>query len=168
LGDVSATISHRHREGILSAISVGFFFILAGTIFLTTSNLLEKVTDFFQSQNWETILVPNTQVNLPVPIVPSSYVIIYQAIGLFSLVWAFFEIAMLVMRILAGSPLRRKVDNVSDVAFWLGAYYLIGTHLTVTVDQSGWFAFWSLIIVLIGVTFLIRAALWAALALRNP
>jgi hypothetical protein len=168
LGDVSATISHRHREGILSAISVGFFFILAGTIFLTTSNLLEKVTDFFQSQNWETILVPNTQVNLPVPIVPSSYVIIYQAIGLFSLVWAFFEIAMLVMRILAGSPLRRKVDNVSDVAFWLGAYYLIGTHLTGTVTQSGWFAFWSLIIVLIGVTFLIRAALWAALALRNP
>ena len=168
MGDASATISHRYREGILSAISVGFFFILAGTIFLTTSHLLENVTDFLQSQNWETIVVRNTQVNLPVPIIPSSYVIIYQAIGLFSLVWAFFEIAMLVMRILAGSPLRRKVNNVSDVAFWLGAYYLIGTHLTVDVDHPGWFAFWALIIVLIGVTFLIRAALWAALALRNP
>jgi len=168
LGDVSATISHKHRDGILSAISVGFFFILAGTIFLTTFNLLEKVTDFFQPQNWETILVPNTQVNLPVPIAPSSYVTIYQAIGLFSLVWAFFEIAMLVIRILTGSPLRRKVDNVSDVAFWLGVYYLIGTRLTETVTQSGWFAFWALIIMLIGVTFLVRAALWAAMALRNP
>ena len=168
MGESSATIPHRYREGILSAISVGLFFILAGTIFLTTSNLLDKVTDFFQPQNWVTIPVPNTQVNLPVPITPSNYVIIYQAIGLFSLVWAFFEIAMLVIRILAGSPLKRKVDNVSDVAFWLGAYYLIGTHLTETVTQSKWFAFWALIIVLIGVTFLIRAALWAAMTLRNP
>lgn len=152
----------------MSAISVGFFFILAGTIFLTTSNLLERVIDFFQPLNWETIPVQNTQVYLPAPITPSSYVIVYQAIGLFSLVWAFFQIAMLVIRILAGSPLRRKVDNVSDVAFWLGAYYLVGTQLSGTVTQSRWFAFWALIIVLIGVTFLIRAALWAAMASRNP
>ena len=169
MGETSATIPHRYREGILSAISVGFFFILAGTIFLTTSNLLERVIDFFQPQNWVTVLaVPNTEINLPVPINPNSYVIIYQAIGLFSLVWAFFQIAMLVIRILAGSPVKRKVENVSDIAFWLGAYYLIGTQLTGYVTRPEWFAFWALIIVLVGVTFLIRAALWAAMALRNP
>jgi hypothetical protein len=163
----SGIISHRYREGILSAISVGFFFILAGAIFVTTPDLSEKIIDFFQPQNFEAILVPNTQVYLPAPKIPSAYVTIYQAVGLFSLLWAFFQIAMLIIRIFAGSPLRRKVNNASDVAFWFGAYYLIGVFLDRTVTQTRWFAFWAAIVVLIGVTFLVRAAIWAAMALRS-
>ena len=150
----------------MSAISVGFFFILAGTIFIATPNLPEKAIDFFQ--NFEVVRVANTQVYLPAPEIPNAtYVTMYQAVGLFSLLWAFFEIAMLIVRISAGSPLRRKVDGASNVAFWLGAYYLIGVFLDETVTTTRWFAFWAAIVVLIGVTLLVRAVIWAAMTLRS-
>ena len=161
----STTIPHRYREGLLSAISVGFFFILAGTIFIATPNLPEKAIDFFQ--NFEVVRVASSQVYLPAPISPSAYVTIYQAVGLFSLLWAFFEIAMLIIRVFAGSLLRKKVDGASNVSFWFGAYYLIGVFLDETVTQSRWFAFWAAIVVLIGVTLLVRAVIWAAMALRS-
>jgi hypothetical protein len=144
---------------------VGFFFILAGTIFITTPNLTEKAMDFFQ--NFEVARVASSQVYLPAPISPNAYVTIYRAVGLFSFLWAFFEIAMLIIRVFAGSPLRKKVDGTSNVAFWLGAYYLIGLFLDETVTTKGWFAFWAAIIVLMGVTLLIRAAILAAMALRS-
>ena len=149
----------------MSAISVGFFFILAGTIFIATPNLPEKAIDFFQ--NFEVVRVASSQVYLPAPISPSAYVTIYQAVGLFSLLWAFFEIAMLIIRVFAGSLLRKKVDGASNVAFWFGAYYLIGVFLDETVTQSRWFAFWAAIVVLAGVTLLVRAVIWAAMALRS-
>jgi len=150
----------------LSAISVGFFFILAGTIFIATPNLPEKAIDFFQ--NFGVVRVANTQVYLPAPEIPNAtYVTMYQAVGLFSLLWGFFEIAMLIVRIFAGSPLRRKVDGASNAAFWFGAYYLIRVFLDETVTQPRWFAFWAAIVVLIGVTLLVRAVIWAAMDLRS-
>jgi len=124
-----------------------------------------KAIDF--SQSFEVVRVAETQVYLPAPKIPSAYVAIYQAVGLFSLLWAFFEIAMLIVRISAGSPLRRKVDGASNVAFWLGAYYLIGVFLDETVTTTRWFAFWVAIVVLIGGTLLVRAVIWAAMTLRS-
>jgi hypothetical protein len=147
---------------------VGFFFILAGAIFITNPNLPGNVVEFFQPQNFEVVRVPSTQVYLPAPKLPNeTYVTICQAGGLFSLLWAFFEIAMLIIRVFAGSPLRKKVDGTSNVAFWLGAYYLIGLFLDETVTQPRWFAFWAAIVVLIGVTLLVRAVIWAAMDLRS-
>ena len=164
----SSTIPRRYREGLLSAVSVGFFFILAGAIFITNPNLPGNVVEFFQPQNFEVVRVPSTQVYLPAPKLPNeTYVTIYPAVGLFSLLWAFFEIAMLIIRVFAGSPLRKKVDGTSNVAFWLGAYYLIGLFLDETVTQPRWFAFWAAIVVLIGVTLLVRAVIWAAMDLRS-
>jgi len=168
LNGSSSTIPRRYREGLLSAVSVGFFFILAGAIFITNPNLPGNVVEFFQPQNFEVVRVPNIQVYLPAPKLPNeTYVTIYPAVGLFSLLWAFFEIAMLIIRVFAGSPLRKKVDGTSNVAFWLGAYYLIGLFLDETVTQPRWFAFWAAIVVLIGVTLLVRAVIWAAMDLRS-
>ena len=164
----SSTIPRRYREGLLSAVSVGFFLILAGAIFITNPDLPGNVVEFFQPQNFEVVRVPNIQVYLPAPKLPNeTYVTIYPAVGLFSLLWAFFEIAMLIIRVFAGSPLRKKVDGTSNVAFWLGAYYLIGLLLDETVTTKGWFAFWAAIIVLMGVTLLIRAAILAAMSLKG-
>jgi hypothetical protein len=55
--------------------------------------------------------------------------------------------------------LRRKVSNASNVAFWFGAYYLIGVFLDETVTTARWFAFWAAIVVLVVVTLLVRAVM---------
>lgn len=47
------------------------------------------------------------------------------------------------------------------MVFWLGASYVVGTFLNETTTLEGWFAFWAAIIMLIGVTLIVRAIILA-------
>ena len=156
-------ISWTHREGILSAVSAGFFLILAGTIFIITPNLLDKFTSFFQDFN--TIDVPHTSIFLPAPVHPERHAVVYSTVQQFSLVWGIFLVAMLALRILFHSPLRKKVDNAGDTVFWLGTTYLISTMLNETTTTTTWFIFWTEVLMLVGVSLIVRAAILAAIRL---
>ena len=165
--------SHRHHEGLLSAISVGFFLILIGMLFITTPSLFDKVVTFFS--HFQTVQVGNTGIYVPAPESLRDHIDVYLAAREFSLVWGVFLIAMLGARFIFDSPLRRKAENVGDVVFWLGAVYLIQTFLVQTtqtfpqtIDVTKWFEFWAAIIMLIGVSLIARAIfLAAAKAARN-
>ena len=49
--------SPRYGEGLFGAISVGFFFVLVGAIFVTTPNLFNEILDFFG--DFDLVRVPN-------------------------------------------------------------------------------------------------------------
>jgi hypothetical protein len=167
MNDNSWRLPRRHREGLVSAVSVGFFFILAGTILLSTPNVIDRVTEFFR--DFTTIQVPGmSSVYLPAPSNPTSHPGIYSAVALFCLVWGIFLIAMLVLRLAVHSPLNKKSDNAGDIAFWLGSYYLVSTML---IDRSiayeTWFGFWAGIVVLGGISLIIRAIVLATARVRT-
>lgn len=151
----SEEYTHRHKEGILSAITVGFFFVLVGIIFIVTPNLIDKITNFFQD-----IISVNVRGNiyLPRPADVSAHIAVYSAGEQFSLIWGVFLAAMLVARFGTYSSARRKAQNLGDIVFWLGAAYLIQTWL---VDTQRWFEFWALIIVLLGISLIARAVFLA-------
>jgi hypothetical protein len=171
LNEDSRGYSRRHHEGLLSAISVGFFLILIGILFITTPSLFDKVVAFFS--HFQTVQVGNTGIYVPAPESLRDHIDVYLAAREFSLVWGVFLIAMLGARFISDSPLRRKAENIGDVVFWLGAVYLIQTFLvqttqTQTIDVTKWFEFWATIIMLIGVSLIGRAIfLVAARAARN-
>lgn len=48
------------------------------------------------------------------------------------------------------------------MVFWLGASYLVGTLLNETTMMEDWFVFWAAIIMLIGVSLIVRAIILAA------
>lgn len=147
-------------ERFFSVASVGLFFILAGTILATTPNLFDKAWAFFR--DFDLINVPRTgNVVFPAPKTPSAHSDVYAAVGMFSLIWGFFEIALAIGRFIARSPLDKRAENVSNVAFWFGTYYLINTYLDATTTRESWFIFWSTIIILIGITLIIRAIVLA-------
>ena len=153
-----------HYEGILSAISVGFFLILIGTIFITTPNLLDKVVTFLS--HFHTVQVGTTSIYVPAPN-PLGHIDVYLAVREFSLIWGVFLIAMLGARFLLDSPLRRKAENVGDIVFWLGATYLIQTFLVAptqayAMDVTKWFEFWASIMMFIGASLIARAIFLAA------
>jgi len=171
------SISRGRREGLLSAVSVGFFLLLIGVLFVIKPNLYADTVIFFNNFN-ATSTVRNTQIKLPAPdalrsasnsTVRQANLDVYSATQQFSLAWGIFLIALLVMRFVFDSTRRRKADNISDIVFWFGAIYLIQTwlidptnSLPYPTDAQPWFEFWSMIIVLIGVSLIVRAICLAA------
>lgn len=160
----SERFPRRHREGILSAISVGFFFVLVGFIFIITPNLTDKMVDFFQDIAFRNVARLPSNFYLPRPATIGAHVTIYSAVEQFSLAWGVFLVAMLVIRFATGSQTRKKAENLGDIIFWFGSAYLIRTWL---IGESKWFEFWALILMLLGISLIVRAVFLAAAGARG-
>jgi len=176
LNQSSRRYTHGHYEGILTAISAGFFLILIGTLFIGTPNLLNEVVTFLN--NFKVVAVGNTNIQIPTPQNLATNAKMYPAVqGVclaardFSLVWGVFLIAMLGARFLFDSSLRRKAENLGDIVFWLGATYLIETFLVTPLQASiisdsdlalNWLKFWASVVMFIGVSLIARAIFLAA------
>ena len=156
----SGRFSHRHREGVLSAVSAGFFLILVGVLFILNPDLVSNVVHFFNNLKLEEVLGSN--VHLPIP-GDGDYLLIYRTVQQFCLVWAVFSVAMLGLRFVFGSQARKKADGFGDSVFWFGAAYLIREYLVQmsTVDTIRWFEFWASIVTLIGVSLIVRGVFLA-------
>jgi hypothetical protein len=172
LNEGSRGYHRRHHEGLLSAISVGFFLILIGILFISTPSLADKVGTFVS--HFQTVQVGNTNIYIPAPEHLGDHIDIYLTARQFSLIWGVFLIAMLGARFILESPLRRKAENLGDIVFWLGTTYLVQIFLVVptqvspqTIDVTKWFEFWTAIVMLIGVSLIARAIFLAAASLRN-
>ena len=160
----SERFPRRHKEGILSAISVGFFFVLVGFIFIVTPNLTDKIVDFFQDITFVNVARLPSNFYLPRPATIGAHVTIYSAVEQFSLAWGVFLVAMLVIRFATGSPTRKKAENLGDIVSWFGGAYLIRTWL---IGESKWFEYWALILMLLGISLIVRAVFLAAAGARG-
>ena len=171
--ETSTVRRHRHNEGLFGALTAGFFFLLIGILFITIPNLFDKTISFFQDFN--AVRVSHTDIYLPAPVTPSLHTTVYNAVFQFSLVWAFFEIAILILRISAGARYRRISRSFGQIIFWFGTALLTNRYLTsmttgmtLVSQQTRWFVFWALLIALIGISLIVRAiALAAYIAARR-
>ena len=151
LSSNSAGFSRRHKEGILSAVSLGFFLVLVGMLFVCNPDLPANIIDFVNSFELKTVTRLN--MSLPAPKDPRLYLMVYQTAEQFCIVWAVFLVAMLGLKFMFGSHARRKADQLGNVVFWFGAAYLVHSLL---VNTTEWFEFWTATIMLIGVSLLVR------------
>jgi hypothetical protein len=170
-------VSPRRTEGLLSAISVGFFLLLVGAIFVINSppnqpNLWDRIIAFFR--DFKITQVSNVGVYLPAPEHPLIHSNVYLATEQFSFVWGLFQIVILALRFAAGSLLTKKAEVVSNLVFWIGASFLISNFLLDTrwlavwgSAMTVWFVFWSMIIMLLGFSLVIRAIVLAAAPKRH-
>jgi len=164
--------SNKHRESLISAISVGLFFVLIGSIFMTTPNLFEKILAFFR--DFDIVRVPHTSnIFLPAPVHPFTHRVVYVAVEHFSYVWGLFQVVVLALRLVTRSPLRKDAETMSNIVFWLGTGFLTRTFLIETVrlpllaEMERWFVFWSGIIMLLGVSLIVRAIVLAVAPRRH-
>jgi hypothetical protein len=159
LNESSKDFPRKYRESIFSAISAGFFFILVGANFVTTPNLFDKILAFFS--DFVLVGVPNLGFSFPAPASPWTHSVLYSAVTQFSVIWGLFQIVILVLRFVVDSPFSKKAETASNLVFWLGASYLISTSLNEMTTVETWFVFWAEIIMLIGVSLIIRAIILA-------
>ena len=153
----------KYREGIFSAIAAGFFFLLIGVIFVITPNLFQRTVDFFNDLGLERI--PNTAIYFVAPARPLLHQTVYRAAEQFSYAVGFLQIVILALRFFAGSPWNKKAESTSNLVFWIGAGYLIRMLLIgTTITMTTWFVFWSAIIMLLGVSLVVRAIILGAVS----
>lgn len=151
-------------ERIITAISVGFFLVLVGIIFVITPNLLGKITDLIK--DFTLVDVPNSDLTIPGPASPSDFAVVYGAAGQFSFAIGLFQIVILALRFFVSSPWGKRTETVGNLVFWLGTGFLIQSFLLVeNIDITQWFVFWSTIIMMIGVSLIARAGVTAVVRL---
>jgi hypothetical protein len=155
----------RYKESFVSAFSIGVFLILLGAIFIATPNFFDKLSAFFM--DFDIVQVSNIGIYFPAPKNPASHTAVYLAASQFCLAWGIFLIALLCFRVFAHSPLNKKAENFSDIVVWLGDAVLITSFLNEKTTASAWFAFWALVITLIGVSLIVRALILAAFRPRK-
>ncbi len=161
----------RYREGIFGAISAGFVFLLIGAIIILTPNLIEEVLDFFRDFQWVTI--PNTGIAVPAPSfsrAPHVYEDVFGAVEQFSFAVGVFQLVILALRFFAGSPWDKRAETASNFVFWIGAGYLTRTILIEATRWSAvtaWFVFWSGIVMVLGLSLIVRAIILAAVYPRR-
>ena len=146
----------KSQEGLFTAISAGFFLLLIGILFVITPNLFESIIDFFE--DFKLIDVPNTTIIFPGPEFPRSHLTVYQAAGQACVALCIFQILMLALRFIIPSVWGKRAETVGNFVYWAGAAFLIQYFL---VDSTQWFIFWSMIVILAGVSLIVRAAVLA-------
>jgi len=148
---------------------------LVGAIFVVNSppnqiNLWDRIVHFLS--NFDIWQVGSLSVYLPAPVNPLSHSAVYLAAEQFCFVWGLFQIIILAIRFAARSPLTKKAEAISSIVFWIGTSFLISNFLLDTrwtEVYSGslnpaltvWFVFWSIVIMLLGISLIIRAIVLA-------
>lgn len=154
--------THRkNQEWLFSAISVGFFLLLVGALFVITPNLFDRVMGFFK--DFGLVDVPHTNIMFLAPESPQMHLTLYEASWQFSVALAVFQVVILALRFVIPSSWGKRSESAGSLVYWVGAIFLIQAFLidNVPVLITHWFQFWSLIIVLIGVSLIARAVVMA-------
>jgi hypothetical protein len=165
--------AYRYRESLITAISAGFVLVLIGALFIMTPALFNRILDFFN--DFDLVRVPNTVLYWPAPARPLIHSVVYTAAERFSFALGVFQIVILALRFGARSPMNKKAETAGNLVFWLGFGYLIRTLLLETTrwarlgwtPMTVWFVFWAAVLMLLGLTLIIRAIILAATLTRR-
>jgi hypothetical protein len=145
------------HEGLITAISIGGFFILLGAVFAFTPGIAEKTSAFFSDLTTVTFPFgsPGSTASLLAPAHPAEHQGFYTAVLTFLIGVGVLQIVILALRLVVHSHIRRIAQSVGDLIFWLGAAIVANVFL-LTGTHNGWFQFWSSLIVLIGLSLIAR------------
>ena len=144
------------QEGLFTAVSIGFFLLLIGAIFVITPNLFGEMLDFFG--DFSVVEIPNTDITFLGLENPDMHLSIYEAAWQFSVASAVFYVVMLVLRFVFPSSRGKKTETLGNIVYWAGAAYL--TQLLL-IESTHWFPFWSAIMIVAGISFVVRAVFTA-------
>jgi hypothetical protein len=134
------------------------FLLLIGVIILATPGLVDKIVTYFQDFTSVPTRFTGVDFSLPAPAHPANHLAVYQATLQFCIAWGIFEAVLLALRYWFRSSVRKKGETISNIVFWLGTAYIIQTMLnTPALTHDRWFQFWAILIVVLGVSFIVRA-----------
>ena len=141
----------RRSEGTdwLSIVSIGFFLVLLGVIWIITPDCSSEVVTFFKSFHLENV---TERIILPVPGLDHS--VVYTAAMQFCLAFGVFHIVILALRFVLRESMDRKTGTISGIVFWLGAGFFLNM---LAAGDIGWFGFLAGLIICIGLLIIVSS-----------
>ena len=154
------------HEGLITALAIGGFFIILGSVFAFTPGIVNNTNAFFSDLTTVTFPFgsPGSTVSLLGPAHPADHQSFYTAVINFLIGMGVLQIVILALRLVVHSRIRRIAQSVGDLIFWLGTALAANVFL-LAGTQNGWFQFWSLLIVIVGASLIARFFVY--LAKRN-
>lgn len=148
-------------EGLITALAVGGVFIILGAVIAFTPDITQKTNAFFS--DFTTVAYPlgSSTVNLPAPANPSEHIGFFTAVMNFILGVGILQIVILALRLGVRSPIRRISETVGNLVFWLGGAVAANVFL-LAGTVTGWFQFWAVLIIFVGVSMIARLAVYLA------
>jgi uncharacterized membrane protein YfcA len=153
-------------EGLITALAVGGVFIVLGLVIAFTPDIVAKSNAFFGDLTNVAYPLESSTVNLPAPATPSEHIGFFTAVMNFILGVGLLQIVILALRLRVHSH-KRVAETVGNLVFWLGAaiaayvFLLAGT-------RTGWFQFWSTLVILVGVSLIARFSVHIVQTSRRP
>lgn len=132
-------------------MSLGFFLLLAGILWVTTPGIVEEVKALVNPVNWHLTEI-GSRVFFPEP--DNSYPVFYSAASYFCLVFGIVELAISGIRLAVHQPKSKIGGGLSGVAFWLGLGYFFGLLANNTI---GWFGLVAGFFVFLGLSMVIES-----------
>ena len=145
------------QEGLITALAIGGTFILLGLVIVSIPNFISKVQAFFNDFGFVSFPFSTGTISFPAPRNPSLHLDLFTATMNFAIGIAVLQSIILPLRILAKSRLSRIAETVGNLVFWIGTAIVASTFL-LAGTQQGWFQYWAFLIVLAGVSLIVRGA----------
>jgi len=141
----------REERDWFGLIEFGFFLILLGTILLVTPNVFGRIENFFKDFDPQAEeIYPG--IFLPAP--RSDHQGVYRTVMYFCFAFGLFQVIILILRFAQKSSIEKKAGTLGGIVFWLGAGIL--ANMLVTGGGGFWFLFIGGLIVLIGLSIMVR------------
>lgn len=148
-------------ESIITAIAIGGFLIIVGLVFGLMLGPTNAIGDFFSDLKGVSYPVINGEMVLPAPAHPEAHALIYQAVFSFMMGIAVLEAVILVARLYIQSPTKKIAETIGNLIFWAGGTVVAYVFL-MSGTLSGWFTFWSCMIILAGTSLIAQAIVYFA------
>jgi hypothetical protein len=149
-------------EGLITALAIGGFFIILGLVVALTPGIADKTNAFFNDlTNVTRSIGASSTLNLAAPAHPAEHQAFYTAVMNFLIGMGILQIVILALRLVVHSRIRRIAETMGNLIFWLGAAVATNVFL-LAGTLTGWFQFWSALIVLIGVSLIARFFIYLA------
>jgi hypothetical protein len=142
-------------EGLITALAVGGFFIILGLVIVTTPFIVQKIDAFFADISWISYPFGSSAIMVPAPANPGTHIDLFNAFMGFILAIAILQLVILSIRLIVRSPLRRIAETMGNLIFWVGSAVVANIFL-LAGTLTGWFQFWSWLIVLAGLGLIAR------------
>jgi hypothetical protein len=165
----SLSRNRSYNESLITALAIGGFFIILGSVFALTPGISQKTNTFFSDLT--TVMFPfgrsGSTISLLAPSNPATHIGFYIAVVNFLLGLGILQIVILALRLTVRSPIRRIAETVGNLVFWFGAAVMANVFL-LPGTLNGWFQFWASLIILIGASLIARFTVYLAKRQNYP
>jgi len=142
-------------EGLITAVAIGGFLVILGSMFGLTPKLPQNIVLFFTDLTVVPYPSTSSQFFLPAPANPAEHLDVFSAASSFAVGMSILQVITLALRLNFKSPINKSAETLGNLFFWVCSIIAVNFFL-LSGTVNGWFTFWASIFIFAGGSLLIQ------------